>query len=267
MHTLTIRRCMITCILVVLLSAAALYGLDRYGMHSRVFGRGGTIQSRVYDMRLVNGPQEAYQLWRQSGYRGRTIVYVSSTWESFDPGTLIPAQMYRAYPLQLYNLSGLIEENHLTDATFLYVASLNKICRRIVAILPEVEISRIKGLVRSSKDIHVSEKGVFASRQGYPRWFISAASLSDPGEPVLLFVGASYFKTAEPEDLYRQLAAAGLRSDCVVLCNESGKETVSWHEIAKLKKFGLLMGLSAAAPAPGPASLSRMNTRHTHLPS
>src|SRR6185369_15888559 len=124
---------------------------------------------------------------------------------SFDPGDLIPVQMFRAYPLQLYNTARLIEDNQLTDVTFLYVASLNKICRRIVAILPESEVGRMKELAIKSKDARVGDKGIFASRQGYPRWFTTAAGFSGIGEPALLYIGASYFKNAEPEELFRQL--------------------------------------------------------------
>lgn len=235
---------MITCLIITLLTVVAMFGIDRFGKNSRVFGRSGAIQSRYIDNKQVDKPTDAYLIWKQAGYRGRTIVYVSDRWDSFDPGELIPAQMFRAYPLQLYNAAKLIEDNHLTGVTFLYVASLNKICRRIVAILPENEIERLKEMSAASKDARVSGKGVFVSRQGYPRWFMTAANLSGVGEPVLLYIGASYFKTAEPEELHRQLASSGLQTDCVILCNEEGKDTVTPLEVGKLKRFAQLLAAS-----------------------
>src|SRR5689334_6588478 len=103
MHTLTTRRSMLTCLLIIVLTAATMFGIDRFGKNSRVFGRTGTIQSNSIDKRRVDYPTDAYQIWKQAGYQGRTIVYVSDRWESFDPGELIPTQLFRAYPLQLYN--------------------------------------------------------------------------------------------------------------------------------------------------------------------
>jgi hypothetical protein len=240
--TLNTFRCIFTCVIIVVLTAATIFCIDRFGKSSRVFGRIGYFHSRDIDKKQVENPKEAYGIWQQAGYRGRTIVYISDRWESFDPGELIPTQMFRAYPLQLYNTAKLVEDNYLTGVTFLYVASLNKICRRIVAILPEHEIVRMKETARSSKDVRVSDKGVFVSRQGYPRWFTTGAGFSGVGEPVLLYIGASYFKNIEPGVLYNQLSSSGLKTDSVILCNEAGKDTVTPLETAKLKRFARLMG-------------------------
>jgi len=264
MHTLTTRRSMITGMIIVVLTAAAIFGIDRFGKNSRVFGRSGTIQSPYVDKIQVDNPEDAYRLWKQGGYRGRTVVYVADRWESFDPGELIPAQMFRAYPLQLYNTAKLIEDNHLTGVTFLYVAALNNICRRIVAIMPENEVGRMKEAARRAKDARASDRGLFFSRQGYPRWFMTAADFGGVGEPALLYIGASYFKAAEPEDLYRLLASSGLQTDCVILCKETGKDSVTLKEIAKLDRFARLMGIAtAAAGADGmtmPVSQLRLRT-------
>ena len=156
--------------------------------------------------------------------------------------------MFRAYPLQLYNTAELIENSQLNRVTFLYVAMLNKICRRIVAIVPESELGRMMEASRMSKDAKVSEKGVYVSRQGFPRWFTTTANFSAVDEPVLLYVGASYFKNAEPEDFYRRLVSSGLQTDCVVLCNETGKESVTPTEIAKLDRIARLMGMTTPNP-------------------
>ena len=244
MHKLKTRRCIITSLTIVFLSIAALAGVNHYGRSSRVIGRTGTIQAQNFDKRVVDNPTEAYRIWRNAGYQGRTILYVADRWESFDPGELIPAQMFRAYPLQLYNTAKLLEDEHLSGVTLLYVASMNKIIRRIVAIMPEDEVARLAVAARKTKDYRVNDKEVFVSRQAFPRWYSTGANFGGVAEPVLLYVGASYFKHAEPEDLYRQLVKAGLQTDCVILCSEAGKDTVSEKERAKLNAFARLIGMS-----------------------
>ena len=68
--------------ILVLLAALAMFGIDRFGRDSRVFGRSGTIQADYIDKKQVDNPKDAYQVWKRAGYRGRTIVFVSDRWES-----------------------------------------------------------------------------------------------------------------------------------------------------------------------------------------
>jgi len=251
MHRLTTRRSMITAMIITLLTTLAMIGVDRFGRNSRVFGPTGTIQAQSIVKKRVDDPREAYQIWKDAGYRGRTIVFVSDRWESFDPEELIPAQMYRAYPLQLYNTSRLFEDDYLNGVTFLYVASLNRIVRNIVAIVPESEVGRMKNAARRVKNSRVSDKGVYITRLAFPRWFTTGAKFEGAGEPALLYIGASYFRHAEPEELYRQLASSGLQTDCIVLCNEIGKDTITPKVVAKLNRFARLIGMQ---PNTAPAS-------------
>jgi uncharacterized small protein (DUF1192 family) len=256
MQTLTPRRSIITCLIVLLLAAGAILGLDRFGKNSRVMGHAGSLQDKKVAKELVENPGDAYRIWKKEGYRGRTVVFVAEKWESFDPGELIPQAMFRAYPLELYNTARLLEEEHLNGTTFLYVASMNGLVRRIVAVVPEAEVERMRQQVPKVKDSQASAKSVFLSRQGFPRWYTTAANYSGAGEPVLLYVGASYFKFADPEELYRQLSSAGVQTDSVILCSETGKEGVTAQEVAKLKGFAKLIGLATpAAGSAGPAAL------------
>jgi hypothetical protein len=251
MQKMTTRSCMITCAIIAALTAGAIAGIDSFGRSSRVAGRTGTIQSQHIVKQLVNDPRDAYWSWKKAGYRGRTVVYVSARWESFDPGELIPIRMFRAYPLELYNTARLLEDDSLNGMTFLYVATVNKISRKIVAIVPENEVDRMKEAARRAKDSRVSDKGVYISRQGFPRWFTTGANFADVGEPVLLYVGASYFKNAEPEELYRQLSSSGLQTDCVILCNETGKDSVTPDETTKLTRFARLIGMTTSVSGSG----------------
>ena len=259
-----LRGTLLTLGVAVFLTVAALAGIDRYGRNSRIFGSVGTLQSR-HGMRCrVEDPKAAYRVLKEGGYRGRAIVFVSDRWESFDPGELIPAQMFRAYPLELYNTAKLLEDEHLSNVTFLYVASMSKIIRKIVAIVPESEVDRMKGVAKKAKDFLASDKELYVSRQGFPRWYMTGANFTGLGEPVLLYVGASYFKKGAPEDLYRQLSASGLQSDCVILCDELGKEGVTPQEIAKLDRFASLLGMRT--PAGGPTGMLTPGTRLNHSP-
>ncbi len=249
-----IRSSIITSLIIVILTVIALLGLDRYGNSSRVIGPVGTLQSSNIVKKQVEEPKEAYRIWREAGYRGRTIVFVADRWESFDPGELIPAQMFRAYPLQLYNTAKLLEDEYLNGTTFLYVASLNKVIRKIVAIMPDSEVKRLGAMARKTKDFKVSDKGVYVTRQGFPRWYTTGANFADVGEPVLLYVGASYFKNAEPEDLFRHITKSGLSTDCVILSNEKGKDTVTPREVAKLNAFAQLVGVTPSSAVSGVSS-------------
>lgn len=259
---MTTRRSIITCIIIVLLAAGALVGVNRFGKISRVTGPVGTILAQNIIKKRVESPRDAYKIWKEAGYRGRTVVFVVDRWESFDPGELIPAQMFRAYPLQLYNTARLLEDEHLDGVTFLYVASVNDVIRKIVAILPESEVNRLGALARKTKDFRVSDKGVFVTRQGFPRWYTTGANFSNGAEPVLLYVGASYFRNTEPEELYRQLSASGQMTDCIILCNETGKEGVTEKEITRLNRFATLIGV-----VPSSADSKQMRTSETPLQS
>lgn len=246
MQSLTIRRCTTTCLVVLLLTAAALFWVNRFGTGSRVVGRTGGVTEQGIVRKVVDDPREAYALWKQAGYRGRVVVYIADRWESFDPGTLIETQMYRGYPLSLYNTARLLEAEHLNGVTFLYVAMMNRLVRKIVAVVPQAEVERMRALVPGVKDSRSTPRGVFLSRQGFSRWYTTGANFSAPPEPVLLYVGASYFRYAEPEDLLRQLASSGLTTDCVMLCREVVKPGVGKVELEKLDRFARLLGMPAA---------------------
>jgi hypothetical protein len=251
MRTLTARSCLFTCLATCLLTAGVVAGLNGFGTKSRVVGPAGTLQDPRVVRELVAEPSDAYRVWKKGGYRGRTLVFAAERWESFNPDELIPPQMFRPYPLELYNPARLLETEYLNGTTFLYVASMNRVVRGILAIVPEAEVNRMRKMAPKVKDSRTSVQGVFLSRQGFPRWFTTGANFAAPREPVLLYVGASYFKEAEPHELYRQLFSSGLRSDCLLLCREEGKEGVGPRETARLLSFARLVGFQLPAAGAG----------------
>jgi len=60
----------LTIVITVFVSVAALSGLDWHGKNSRIIGRAGTIGDKGIERRIINEPVEAYRIWREAGYRG-----------------------------------------------------------------------------------------------------------------------------------------------------------------------------------------------------
>jgi len=222
-------------------------------MATRHAGPAGSIGKAPVVTYLVETPTDAYALWKEAGYRGRTVVFVSGSWPSFVPGERIPEQMYRAYPLELFNTAQVFERDSLDRLSFLYVAALNGIARSIVAVLPEEEFARQRQAALKAKDRRITDGEVYFPREGYPRRFSTAARLRAPGEPVLLYVGASYFSSGTAEELYRQLGAAGLRSDCVVLCAETENRELGPRVAAELNHLARMLGATPGGGVPAAA--------------
>ncbi|GFO70105.1 hypothetical protein GMLC_36840 [Geomonas limicola] len=248
------------CLSLVVLFVLALYGLNAYGVSTRHAGPAGSIGRARAVTHLLQNPTDAYALWKEAGYRGRTVVFVSGNWPSFVPGERLPEQMYRAYPLELFNTAQVFEKDSLDRLSFLYVAALNGIARSIVAVLPEEEFARQRQAALKAKDHRILDGEVYFPREGYPRRFSTAARLRAPGEPVLLYVGASYFSAATADELYRQLSTAGLRSDCVVLCAETESQGLGPRAAAELNRFARLIGATPGGGAPAVAGTGSRST-------
>lgn len=240
-------------LVLAVLFVLALFWLDARGVARRQVGPSGALAAPQVVKRLVATPGDAYLLWKEAGYRGRTVVFVSGSWPSFVPGERIPDQMYRAYPLQLFNTAQVFEKENLDRLSFLYVAALNGIARSIVAVLPLDEFARQRQAALKAKDRRIGADGVYFPREGYPRRFTTAAALTPPAEPVLLYVGASYFATSDAEGLFRQLNAAGLKADCVVLCAETETPGLGPREAGELERFARLIGAAPGGGAPAQA--------------
>ncbi len=251
MPELTVRRCCAIFAIVAFFAVVVIAALHRLGSESRVVGKSGLIGSPDIVKLMADDPSEAYRIWKEFGYRGRIIVYLADRWETCNPDEMIPAPLARPYPLSLVNPARFLEENNLNGATFLYIASLNRITRKIVALLPPGEISRMVGATKRGKDFQITSSGIDDSRQGFPRRFTTVDHFAGSGEPVLLYVGASCLRAVEPEELYRLLIKSGVTTDCVILCREKGKDSVSPVEVAKLHRFARLMGLRTLSGSRG----------------
>jgi hypothetical protein len=240
--TTMIKQSVLICTVIAVAAIGSLIALDTYGKSNRVYPGAGRLDAREVEKIMVEIPAEAYSAWKSRGFKGRTVLFVSDKWERLD-GTVEPP-VSRPYPLNVYRLPELWERAELTSANFLYVASLNRIIRRIVAILPQKEYDQVAERARIAKDFRIGSGEVYFPYQGFPRWFTTGAGFKGEKEPVLLYVSAAYFKNADPEELFRQLTGAGVAADCVILCTASGDAGVTERERNRLIRFARLAGFS-----------------------
>lgn len=240
-----VQRHLITTVAIALALALTVTLLDRYGRAARVFARVGGIDDRSVARHLVATPRDAYGIWKEMGLKGRTILFISDAWERLDVSNVGDIPLSRAYPLKLYHIPTVMEEKGLNDSNFLYVAALNGIAREIVAILSPEGFRQMTEMARQANNKRITPTEVYLTHQGFPRWFTTGEHFRGPGEPLLVYVSASYFKNAEPELLLQQLRASGIRTDCIVLCEVAENDRVTALEREKLHRFARLLGMAA----------------------
>ena len=221
-----------------------LFALDQYGAASRVYGPAVPLSSLQVDKHFVNSPQESYRFWKSRGLKGRIIVYVADQWKRIDLKQYEDVPLYRPYPLRLFNPSVEKERKFLDDDNFLYMASITGLARQVTAVLSERGYEDITRQAEKAKDVIMHRGDVRLPHYGFPRLFTTAAGLRGPGEPVILFVSASYFRDNEPKDLFRTLSASGIIADYVGLCRERQDDSVSDREREKLVRFAQIMDMA-----------------------
>jgi hypothetical protein len=244
------RSAIITSAAIFLVAVATFAALDYYGHRVRVYGTVGLIDSPQVAKMIVTTPHEAYLAWKQRGFRGRTVVFVAAKWEKLDVSDFGDTPLAaRAYPLNLYKVAAYEEQRGVTSANFLYVAALNGIARRIIAILHQSGFDERLKVARSAKEKKISEYEIYLPHQGLPRWFTTGAHFRGAQEPALLYVSASYFRTVEPEELYRWLKASGLMTDSIILCKEEEDSGITGAELDRLYQFSRLIGMRGSGDA------------------
>jgi hypothetical protein len=246
---MSLRTCIITSLAIILLATSALFMLDRYGRNARVYRDVGAIDTPGVEKHLVNSAIDAYRIWKSNGFRGRTILFVADRWERLDKDDIqMDPPMSRRYPLQLYKIADLLEQTRLNERNFLFVAAVNGITRRIVAILPQQGFDEMKEMAHSAKNSRIGTDEIYVTHQGFPRWYTTGTAFKGEQEPVLLYISASYFRDAEPEDLFRQLTAAKLRTDCIILCLGKGDDKITKRESDRLARFASRIGMAVDTP-------------------
>ncbi|MBT1074220.1 hypothetical protein [Geobacter grbiciae] len=226
---------------IVLLAVVVVGGLDRHGRSARIFGTAGALGDPRVEIALTATPQEAFRLWKQRGYKGRTVVFIGEQWKRIDPSQYFEAPLYRQYPLKLYNLAEKQEREYLSADNILYFADLSGIARQITAVLGKTGFSQLAVQAPQARNVKFRDGEIFMTHHGFPRTFTTAEHFRAGREPVLLYVNADYFRADEPEILLRQLMQSGLTTDCVILCSQTGDTSVSATERTKLERFAGLM--------------------------
>jgi hypothetical protein len=230
---------------VALLAVATLFGLDAYGKASRSAGYAGALNDPRVARYLVDTPEEAYRIWKQRRVHGRSLLFVAGRWVRLPVEEIVDnPPLSRPYPLTLYRIPEVQEEQRLNARTFLYLAALNGIARRIVAILDESGYAEMREVAGAAKNSRLGAREVYLTHEGFPRFFTTAGGFRASEEPVLFYLDASYFQTGDPDELYRRLTAGGIKSDCVVLCANRGDGTVGERGRQGLARFARLIGLS-----------------------
>ncbi|KAF0220986.1 MAG: hypothetical protein FD174_699 [Geobacteraceae bacterium] len=260
MPKITSRSLIAVSVAIVVAAILVVVLLDRYGRNARTYGAVGAIDSPQVVRMVVESPLDAYAFWKQQGFKGRTILLIADAWERLGIVNQADIPSARPYPLRLYHIPTTFEREKLSPANFLYVAALNGITRRVVAILSQPGYDDMAAMAQRATEARIGAGELYLPHQGFPRWFTTLARFRGEKEPVLLYVNASYFRTVEPEDLYRQLKASGVATDAVILCRGGEDNRLTNLERAKLERFARLIGIPAAkndSPAAAPAARPR----------
>lgn len=227
----------------VIFAVAVAFGLDAHGRRARVGGAAGSPGAPEAGTVLVKTPLDAYRIWKERGYRGRIVLYVGERWARIDPNEYNIPPVYRPYPLPLYNLPREREREFLNDDNFLFMAALNGIARRVDAVLAPSGFAEIDAQARKARNVSFGDGRIFLTHNGFPRMFATVATVRSPGEPVLLYVGASYFREGNAPSLVQALNGIGLRTDLVILCAEENDPSLPPAARLELLRFADLAGL------------------------
>lgn len=240
-------RLAVYAVVLILLCAAALAGVNRYGEARRVYRPAGAATAATVDRLTVDTPEEAYAHWRTVGVRGRRILFFTGEWEKIAPERFFDVPLERNYPLALFNYGTALEEQRLDRQSFLYVATVTGIVREMGIVLPEAIHRHLAEQARSAKNARFLDGAVSLTYHGLPRTFMTLRQLRAPAEPVLVYVGVSFFRVHTPEELRAALTNAGVRTDSLVLCRMAGDERVTPEERERLAAFAQMIGMAAGS--------------------
>lgn len=234
------RKANICCsIVIVIFFSGVLLFLAGYGKAGRVTGVPVSLDDRRIAKEFVDRPEEAYGIWKKSGYKGRVIVSLSRRLnfiESEESALIPPA----SFPVKVFNLATSIEAA-LDDKNFLFVSLLEGITREIIHIVPDRAFQE-KQRFAEKNGIAATNGKIKVPFRGSPRWIAPLSELKQITEPVLLYVNASFFEEIEPAALFNHLRDIGLKTDLVVLCRSFDDDEVTPLEREKLDAFARMMG-------------------------
>jgi hypothetical protein len=240
------RRHVAYVVAILLLCGTALFGVNRYGLAQRTFGVSGAVTESGIDRAEVGTPEEAYARWRASGAHGRKVLCFVGEWEKIDPERFFEVPQERRYPLEFFNYGKALEKLRLDRTTFIYVATVTGIVRDLGVVLPEPGYRLLAEQARSAKNARFLADSLSLTYHGLPRTFMTLRQFRASAEPVLVYIGASFFRDHTPQQLSTALVEAGVRTDSLILCRMAGDERVSGEERERLAVLARLLGMPVA---------------------
>lgn len=225
---------------ILILFFITLISLDKHGRNSRTEGIGYPLNAPQIIKITVGYPEQAYNLWKEKGFKGRIVISLGRRLNFVEPVELssVPAM---TFPLKISNISKVVEDN-LKAENFLLVSMETGLAREIIHIVPENLLFEKMEFAGKEEGVFISKEKIEAPFFGSPRTITTLSSLKSPVEPALLYVNASIFKEIEPEELLGQLVKTGLKTDLVVLCRSYDDKEVTDRERESLKVFDMLLG-------------------------
>ena len=231
-------------ILILVCALTTLCLIDSYGKRSRIIGPAGTVDSPLVNKKVVMTAQDAHTEWKRNGVKGRTVLFAVDGWDRLDIADTPPIPMSRPYPIKLYSIPEWYDHQAISQANILFVASMNSIIRRAIVILSPEGYDERLAVGQKSKDRKIGNGVMYLPHQAFPRWFTTIQNFRGEREPVLMYVGASFFKSTEPEVLFHKLKEMKLETDSIILCLMVGDNRVTRVEREKLLRFAQLAGIT-----------------------
>lgn len=189
---------------------------------------------------MVSSPEDVYRCWYATGERGRVVVSLSR-WLNFvdiDEGPLLPKG--NPVPLRVTNLAAGVRKQ-LSPENFLCLAVKTGIAREIIHLVPDEEYPARVAAVGVVEGALLQGDTISVPYIGTPRRITTLKKFRREGEPVLLYLNASYFRHYAPETVMEQLRLSAVRFDGAVLCLSDGDPAVSPEERDRLRRFARLL--------------------------
>jgi hypothetical protein len=190
---------------------------------------------------MVNSPEDAYRRWRKAGLNGRVVISISRWLNFVDINSALIIPVRNPKPLLVRNVAHEAEKQ-LSAKNFLKIAVLNGVAREVIHVVPETEYPDKVAAVREVEGATARGDAIFAPDHGTPRRITTLKGLKRAGEPVLLYLNASFFRYHTPEEVLEGLKRAEIAADDVVLCLSANDPDVTEAERDRLRRYADLAG-------------------------
>jgi hypothetical protein len=216
-------------------------GLDAYGRSRRVVGPARALDAPGVPVVAVETADEAYRLWRSRHLHGRIVLSLSSRLDFVRPDDPKPEWD----PAARRPVDPAVALERAAPAGGALALALERgVAREIRHVVPDRVFAAKAAGAAGEEGVTVAADRISAPEAGSPRTITTLAALRAPDEPALLLVSASFFRERGAREVWRRLAAAGVRTDLVVLSAAREDPEVSEAERGELAALAALLGAS-----------------------